>query len=103
MAALLADAWDVISLMHKIDHSNFKEVLGSRLNCGDGCSFSSKSVPKPRWKSSSPAMMHLETEPIYLPPYAPPDQHTPVYLFKEAINVKEKISQVPRTSDSGLS
>lgn len=49
-------------------------------------------------------MMHLETESIHFPlPSFPPDQHTPVYLFKEAINVKEKDLQVPRTSDSALS
>lgn len=47
--------------------------------------------------------MHLGAESIHhpIPPPHSPDQHTPMYLFKEAINVKEKDLQVPRTSDSG--
>lgn len=47
-------------------------------------------------------MMHLETESIYFTPFSS-DQRTLMYLFKEAINVKEKDVQVPRTSNSGLS
>lgn len=95
----------MISLMHKIDYSDLRGVAWLAWpGRGDGCSFSSKSVLKPRLKSSSLAMMHLETESIHFPlPSFPPDQHTPVYLFKEAINVKEKDLQVPRTSDSALS